>query len=180
MTLNYNLGVNGSLTVNGTGTLTATTQTISVGGNWAVNTGSFTAGTGTVIFANAALPTTISGASTFYGLTIATPGKTVNFGGTTTTIASWRAPYRHRASGKAWLNLTGTGWTLTWAGAVNGADVNFASIDHIAVFAVLLANSSINGGNNNDYEHPGYECRMVFPIGGGNIHLERLDEHHLG
>ena len=147
VTLNYDLGVKGTLTLGST--LTSTTQTISVGGNWAGGINEFTAGTGTVIFNDATQTTVVTGTTSFYGLSILTPGKTVNFGATTTTVLTGGTLSVTGASGN-YVNLTGTGWTITLAGTATSA-VNFAAVDHgnVTTGQVITAYGSVDNGNNN-------------------------------
>lgn len=68
--LGNNITVNGTLTIGAGARLTASSYTITVAGNW-TNTGTFTAGTGTVTF-NGSGTSTLSGSSTttFYDLEI--------------------------------------------------------------------------------------------------------------
>ena len=166
ISLNYNLGVNGTLA--NAATITATTQVISVGGNW-TNTGTFTAGTGTVIFSNAALPTTVSGTNTFYNLTIATPGKTVQFtAGTTTTVTNILTLGQSNplANPVSLTSTTTSPWTLSLTNAATATDVNVSNSTMIGTRGVT-ANSSINGGNNTTTNTPATNAGWYFPLAAG-------------
>ena len=150
-TLSSALDVNGDLTLSG-GTLNDGGQTISVAGDW-TRVGTFaansdTGGTGTVVFDGAG-PTVVSGATTFYNLTIATPGKAVRFtSGETTTV---NGTFRAVGENGSLVSLSGTttaAWTLDNAGGTDVVQyVDVAYSDLIGANSVT-AYSSNNGGNN--------------------------------
>jgi hypothetical protein len=84
--LGSNVTIGGDFTIS-SGSVSALSTTMTVGGNW-TNAGTFTAGTGTVIF-NGPDPSTISGNNTFYKLTCVTPGKVLKFtAGSTQAVAN--------------------------------------------------------------------------------------------
>lgn len=74
---NYGLNA-GSISIDGTSTLTANASTISISDNW-TNSGTFTAGTSTVVF-NTADTSVVEGSTSFYKLTLThTAAKEVQF-----------------------------------------------------------------------------------------------------
>jgi len=77
VTLAANLILTGNLTL-AAGTLSGSSYTISVAGNWSLAGGAFTAGTSTVEFTGIGGTSIISGANTFYNLTCRS-AKTLNF-----------------------------------------------------------------------------------------------------
>ncbi len=158
VTLNFALTVNGNLNIQA-GTLNANGRTLTVGGNFS-RTGTFTHGNGTVIFSDASRTSTLSGNTTFYRLSSATPGKTINFGATTQTIATGGS-LTIQGSSASPISLIGTGWNLNWAtaGDAAGANVEYASISNSTVSTATTANSSVNGGGNINWTFtpgPGY------------------------
>ena len=171
VTLSYNLGVNDSLQIGqgASGTLLASGKTISVGGTWTLSAGAtFTHGNDPVIFADSSKTTVISGNTTFYNLSVVTPGKTMNFSATTTTITSGGSLTVTGTSGNN-VVLTGTGWTLNFAGTTAASSVSFASADHgnISVGKSLTFASSLDNGNNNTNGNDGVTTGMIFTPAAG-------------
>ncbi len=153
ITLNYNLQLTGSLTISAGATLnvSATNCQIYVNGNWS-NSGTFTAGTGTVYFLNAAQTSVISGNTSFYSLTCTAPGKTILFAsGSAQTIAAGGIFTTTGAAGSlVGLGRSGGSGLNQWNITLNGtASVSYVSVSNSASSAAITANNSVNGGNNN-------------------------------
>lgn len=147
VTLNYDLGVNGTLTLGAT--MIATGKNVSVGGNFSPSTFYSAVGSGTVIFNNASMTTVVTGTTSFYNLQVVLPGKIVNLSGTTSTIANGGKLTVTGASGNL-VTLTGSStWTLDWAAGSSNASVTYAAIDHSTTQYATTANSSVNNLNNN-------------------------------
>ncbi len=100
------------------GTLASGNNDISLSGNWS-NSGTFTPGTGAVIFTDAGGTSTISGSTTFYDFTCTTDSKVLNFtNGTTQAVTnaftitgsdgSLVSLYSDSAGDTWGLNLSGT------------------------------------------------------------------------
>jgi lysophospholipase L1-like esterase len=81
MTINSTLTINGDLTINKRSTVTATSHTINLKGDW-TNNGTFTAGTGTVVF-NGTAYQSITGTTQFNNITLAATGN-IQLNGPTT------------------------------------------------------------------------------------------------
>src|SRR5208337_1707634 len=160
MTLAGATSVAGALSL-AAGTLNLNTNTLSLGGNLTTTSGTFNTGTsGTLAFVNNTTPSTVSGNVTFPNLSIVTAGKTVNFGATTSTIASGGA-LTVTGTATQLVVLTGTGWTINWSGvATQNATVNYAAVDHStstnATTPTITANNSINNGSNINWSFTSY------------------------
>ncbi|AYB32672.1 hypothetical protein D4L85_19750 [Chryseolinea soli] len=74
------------VTISATGNITAPAGNVNVAGNW-VNNGTFTASTGTITFTGTT-PSTISGTTTFYNLTMSKTGNNATLNGTATTTVN--------------------------------------------------------------------------------------------
>ena len=79
--LAYSTDVNGSFTVNASGSLNPQSKLITVGGDWTSNV--VAPGpvllSGTVVFDDSSKTTHVTGSTTFYNLSCLTPGKTIKF-----------------------------------------------------------------------------------------------------
>jgi hypothetical protein len=152
------LDVNGDLTVTaGTFSVGAGNHAITVGGSWA-NTGTFNGGTGMVTF-DTTTPSTITGTTTFYDFTAATPGKTLKFGtGQTFTMAVGGIFTVTGASGNlitidsdsATSGAAGDRWIIKKLGnaAVTYANIADSGCDAGSDTIDVSDGSSTNGGNN--------------------------------
>ncbi len=153
-TLLANLTTVNNLTIGSGKSLNASTYDLTVGGNW-TNSGTFTAGTGTVVFNDAAKTSTISGTTTFYNFTSTTPNKAIRFtAGTTQTFTSFA--------------LTGTAGNLitidtnTGASTFNLSDstgtnqIYYTSVTRSvagggATWNAFLSDGNVNGGGNSGW-----------------------------
>ena len=138
-----------------TGTLTAPNATINVSGATWANTGTFTAGTGTVAFTGTGTQT-ISGTTSFYNLTDQTPSATLKFtSGTTQTILSGGTltlAGNTTSGNSTFLTVTSSSGSsvanITFAGTPNASITN-CNISWITnTSAPISAASSTNSGNN--------------------------------
>jgi len=142
------------LTIVASRTLSMGTYTLAVGGDFD-SPGTFTCGTGTVIFNDAAKVSTVSGATTFNVLSITTPDKTVKFThGQTFTVASFVA------TGTAGHNVILTSddgantFALSDASGTNSASYATISWSAAAGGATWLAyttNGCVDDGNNSGW-----------------------------
>lgn len=141
------IDVNGDLTVS-SGTLTSNNYNIEVGGSW-INSGSFSAGTGTVAFDDASQTTIINGETTFNNLTsnVALGGKTLKF----------EAGKRQTVSGTftildSYLESTtpGTQWEIDAA----AANVSWTGVKDSNAITAITANDSMDNGNNTNWTFP--------------------------
>jgi hypothetical protein len=145
-TNNYGITLSGNMNINSNGLLNANGSTITVGGNWTNNGGTFNAGSGTVTFNNNALVSTISGNTTFFNLRCVTPDKQLTF-----TQGSTQ-----RVDGL--LTLTGTaGHLIVLRSSVNG---NYFYINDQGTESVTFvdvkdssATNSITAANSKDSNH---------------------------
>ncbi len=131
------------------GTLNANGLNVTVNRNWS-NSGTFTAGAGTVSFAGATTAT-IAGSATFNNFTCTTAGKTIQFtAGTTQTV---NGSFTITGVSGNLVNLVstvgGNAWTISNVG--NAAAVTYASVqDSTAITnSITAVTSKNNGGNTN-------------------------------
>ena len=155
VTLNSNLTVLNNFTIvyraGVTRSFSASTYTITVGGNWA-NGDVFTCGTGTVVFNDASKTTTVTGNTTFNVLQITTPDKVVRFtAGTTQTVASFIAT--GTAGHNVILsNVTGTStWALsdtTGTNQVYYCTISYSAAAGGAAWLAYTTDGNVDGGGN--------------------------------
>ncbi|MDO8675400.1 MAG: hypothetical protein Q7K71_04715, partial [Candidatus Omnitrophota bacterium] len=148
---NGNIDANGSVTISGTGTLTAPTtgQSFTIAGDFTHSAGTFTHSSGTVTFDTTATAT-ITGDTTFYNFTSTTAGKTINFtAGSNQTINNTLSLLGTRASAIT-LRSTSSGskWSITFP---NGAQtVNALNVkDSDALTNTVTCLNCTDAGNNN-------------------------------
>ena len=148
---NENWIVNGSLAINSSGTLDASSGdvSISLSSDWS-NAGTFTAGGSTVTFTGAGI-SNISGTSTFYSLTCTAPGKQLTFeSGKTQTITNI-LKLRGSAAAKITLRAStaGTAFTLDSAKAqiADYLDVKDASFTTERINCYHSTDSGNNGSD---------------------------------
>jgi hypothetical protein len=147
---NYALNA-GSISIDGTSTLTANASTITVSGSW-TNSGTFTQGTSTVVF-NTGTTAVITGTTTFYNLTIThTAAKTVNFA--TTGSPQYDVSHTFTVTGhtdeliKLYSDSDGTQWIFhpTGTATVDYVDVKDGACASGAI--TITPSNSISSGNN--------------------------------
>jgi hypothetical protein len=135
---NTDLTLNGSLTIASGVTLDNSTfgKNISLAGSWTNNGGTFSAGSGTVTFAGTS-PETITGSTTFSGLTMAASANTTLSGSATTTVTGplTMSTGNLVSSATHKLSLTAT------ASVIGGSSSSYVSGP---MTAVVNAGSSIN------------------------------------
>jgi len=124
-----------------TGSLTAPNANMNVAGNWTVNGGTFTPGTGTVTFNNTQAPQNISGtesAFSFNNLTVANSGQTITLQGSPVARKTLNIAGNMTLNSGAFsaiftdVNMTGGNWTnngatFTWGSSkvtFNGTNGN--------------------------------------------------------
>jgi hypothetical protein len=124
-------------------TLTATSGTIQVGGIF--NT-SFTAGTSTVEFIDASIPSKIYNANTFHNLNITTPGKRVIFENTVTqTVTNLMVTGTLNNE----VQLISDSDALIWDISAATSSVHYAYVKDSTAASTINAVNSTDGGNNN-------------------------------
>lgn len=149
-TLNLNgqtTDVDGNVTMNSQGILTAGASTINVAGNW-TNNGIFTANVSTVTFDDSSKTSTISGSTAFYNLTCATPRKRMHFtAGTTQTVTQTLTLI---GASNDWITLrssaTGFPWKINTTGA--STDIRWVDVQDSTATVVIRARYSIDSGSN--------------------------------
>ena len=141
----------GNLTISGTGTVLGQGATITLTGNWA-NTGTFTAGTSTVVM-NGATTATVSGATTFNNLTIThTAAKEVQFQTSGSPIFTVSGLFTVTGSLGNLIRLrsdsSGTQWKFhpTGTASVSYVDVQDSACESGSIF--LNPTNLTNSGNN--------------------------------
>ncbi|HMK04643.1 MAG TPA: hypothetical protein VK489_10645, partial [Ferruginibacter sp.] len=112
------LSINGNITIGSSTTISAASYTISLGGSYS-NSGTFSGGTGTVIFTGASSTLTGSGTHNFYNITIAASNVTASSssnlvvaGNLTQTLGN----FTHTSGGT--LTMSGTSKTISGSGLV--------------------------------------------------------------
>ncbi|MDE2588513.1 MAG: DUF2341 domain-containing protein, partial [Patescibacteria group bacterium] len=141
-----------------TGTWSLGANTLTVGGNFSTSGGTFTAGTGTVVFNDNTQTTVISGAVTFYNLTVATSSKQITFPASTTTTVTNALSLQGNPDGNVKLrsSSTNTQWNLVSNGSntltyLDIQDSNACS----STTQPLSATVSVNSTNNSCWTFPG-------------------------
>jgi hypothetical protein len=138
-----------TLTLNGTMTLTAgtfsagTASAINIAGNWTNNGGTYTPGSGTVIFTSTTAAQAINGTAasqTFNNITVNKTGQTLSVGGSTTTLA---------LNGTLTLNAgtfsAGTATSINIAGDWTNNGATFTPSTSTVTFNSTTAAQAING-----------------------------------
>lgn len=132
------------------GTLSAGSNSITVGGNWS-NSGTFNAGTGTVIFNDNSKVSTISGSTTFNNFTSTIAGKQITFtAGTTQTISG--ALTLTGASGNLIIlrsSSTPTQWNINPQGTRSVSFVDVKDSNNTNATAIPALSSTDSGNNTN-------------------------------
>ena len=140
ITVQGNLFIQGSLSAGANG--------ITVGGNW-TNSGTFTGGSGTVTFTNAALGSTFTGSTTFNNLTCVTPNKTLTFTlGSTQTVTG---TLNLQGAAASLINLVSSSTGSPWFFKVTSAGPTAQYVDPSDSNAngnTITATNSIDGGSN--------------------------------
>jgi hypothetical protein len=141
----------GNLTISGTGTVLGQGATITLTGNWS-NTGTFTAGTSTVVM-NGATTATVSGATTFNNLTIThTAAKEVQFQTSGSPIFTVSGLFTVTGSSGNLIKLrsdsSGTQWKFnpTGTASVSYVDVQDGGCESGSIY--LNPSNFTNSGNN--------------------------------
>jgi hypothetical protein len=144
--LTGDIEVKGNLTI-ADGTFNAAGNTITVSGNWG-NSDTFTHGSGTVTFDDAAKTSVISGDTTFYNLTCSTQGKTIQFTEGSTQTIDGVFTIQGSVGNLVTLESTNSGvsWNLTHNGTEN---VEYAAVQRSNATGNLIdAYTSVDNGNN--------------------------------
>jgi hypothetical protein len=145
--LNAALDTNEDLTITA-GTLNANGKGITVGCNWS-NTGTFTAGGGTVTL-DTTDTATVSGSTNFNNLTIATAGKTVQFqNGQTQTVSGLL--HLQGASGNRvslFSNSQGSQWFINSTGTTDVSYVSVRDSNASGGNQIKATNNGTDMGNN--------------------------------
>ncbi len=154
---NKNLNIDGYILISISGSLYATSSTITVKGDWK-NWGSFSPWTSTVVLAGT--NQTIYGNTTFYNLTkVVTTADTLYFeAGSTQTIANsltLQGVENNLLSLRSAIN--GQYWYIDPQGARNIAFVDIRDSFNINFVSIVLTNS-VNSGNNVNLNFGGSEC----------------------
>lgn len=144
-----NVIVTNNLTITA-GTLSAGANSITVGGNWS-NSGTFNAGTGTVIFNDNTKVSTISGSSTFFNFSSTTAGKQITFtAGTTQTISGTLT--LTGASGNLIVlrsTVSGSQWSINPQGSRSVSFVDVKDSNNTNATAINAITSTDSGNNTN-------------------------------
>ncbi|MBU4334927.1 MAG: hypothetical protein KKD07_10840, partial [Candidatus Omnitrophica bacterium] len=147
------LNVDNDLTITD-GDLQPSGNKVNVAGQWIMNNiGTFTSGTGTVEFDDAAKVTTVYGGTTFYDLLINTASKQVDWqAGTTNTVSN--AFTVDGQAGGTLVDLSSTipdvQWTINTPTA--NANVQYVDLqDSESTNASITATFSLNNGNNENW-----------------------------
>ncbi|MBU1811346.1 MAG: hypothetical protein KJ629_09465, partial [Candidatus Omnitrophica bacterium] len=146
------INIEGNLTNTGIIDSTSASSTIYAAGDWDNSSGTFTAGTGIVIFDGGGV-SNITGASSFYNLTCVTPGKNLIFeAGSTQTISNTLNLNGGAAGTEVVLNSS-DGATRFNLDIASGQTVNYVDVSNSeALGDNITANESINRTNNDDQE----------------------------
>ena len=132
-------------------------QDITVGGNWDVST--FTANTSRVIF-NTAQASIVYNSNTFNNFRCVTTGKTLQFQATQATRVNGSFVITGASGNLIRLVSTASGSTWTLNNSGNTENVTWAFVQDSNVLSNdITANTSSNGGNNDDTTSPSW----VFP-----------------
>lgn len=167
-----NLTASRNVSIGSGTTLNASSLTFTVGGNFA-NSGTFTAGTSTVVFDTAGTAATVSGSNTFNNLTCITAGKSITFtAGTTQTISG---ALTLTGSAGSYVTLRSSSNGSYWNIAPNGTrSVSYADVkdsNNTTVTAISPTNSVDSGGNVNWFTNTiagtAYSDQGVSALGAG-------------
>jgi hypothetical protein len=161
------LDSNGDVTIEASGTLTCTSGNFNVGGSWSNSaTGVFTHSSGTVIFDTGAKTSIFSGSNIFYNLTSTTSSKRLLFSAGTTQFITGALTLNGKACGsriflRAFPEAPGNTWNINVSGA-STVSVSFIDVkDSQATGESIAADSSIDSGNNLDWDITPSNCVSV-------------------
>lgn len=156
-TNNLGLAIPGSLTIGSGGTFLASQATTTISGNLTVN-GSFTHNSGVLAFAPTSVSTITAATSTsFYDLSIASPGKTLQFQASSGTVFTIADKMRVKGSAGNLININsnsgGSQWKVHFTQAQGTGNMVYALVkdsgcDAGSANASLNDGTSQNGGNN--------------------------------
>lgn len=145
----YDLAFTGNVTIGASGIVTCS-GVISVGGNWA-NSGTFTAGTSTVVFNDASKTTTVTGNTTFNILQVIA-GKIVKFTALTTTTVTSFIANGTVGSQITLSNVSGTGvWTISDSAGTNSVSyctISYSGAAGMASWQAYTSNGCVDAGGN--------------------------------
>ncbi len=159
---NKNLNVDGYILIATSGTLNATSSTITVKSDW-TNWGGFNYGTSTVVLSGA--NQTVSGNATFYNLTkTVTSADTLYFqAGSTQTVIN-NLTLTGASGGLLSLMSTSSGsyWYIDPRGTGNVSFANISDLYNLS-FTNLIAINSTDSGHNTNVSFGGSECVCLTP-----------------
>ncbi len=146
-TLGSVIDVNGDLTIT-SGTLNSGSNTIEVAAGWS-NSGSFSAGTGTVIFDDASTTSVITGQTVFNNFTCTTPGKALQFEANKKQTVN--GIFTITGSNTSFITLGSTATGVNWEIDAVSESVQYASVQDSSAYTIISADDSVDGGNNTNW-----------------------------
>ena len=155
ITLGKDLTIGNDLYQNA-GTLNCSSYTMTISGGISHEAGTFTDGTGTVIFNDATRISTIEGNTTFKNLTCATAGKILSFEALQITTAEGALTLTGSAGNLIKLRSTGDGtqWKINPSGTRSVNYVDVKDSNNINALVIDPANSTNSGNNTNWFTQP--------------------------
>jgi hypothetical protein len=162
-TAGYDITLTDYLTINGTGTLNATSgaggdSIITLSGNW-TNSGTFTAGNSEVIFNDSSKTSVISGNTAFYKFTCTTGDKTLSFASGSTQTINNALTITGTSGHLIILSRNGGSGLNQWNIAPNGSrTVSYVNVSNSnnTVLPIINPSNSTDGNNNTNWFPAGY------------------------